>query len=172
VIPVDKITMACIVDLINEYSDATRTVAGESDDPYPPLEQFDTFDATLSELVDLANDLHRVFARPDRAVVLLNSRADHLRLSHRLAPDGQLTWTRHATSHRIAAGASATLIDFVGQHGSDRLGTCDAHACVDVYIDASQGKNRSYCSDRCHTRTRVARWRARRRFSAGSSGIA
>lgn len=94
---------------------------------------------------------------------LLNRLADEHHLNHRLASDGRLAWMRHATSRSAAPAATTALIDFVNQHGSDRLGTCRANACVDVYIDTSKGQTRSYCSDKCHTRARVARWRARQR---------
>ena len=158
---VDNLPVSSVVDLINEYSNVTQAVADESDMPYPPLEDLDTFGAAPSELVALANDLHQVFAEPDQAAELLNRLADQHRLSHRLASDGRLIWMRHPTSSRTATAATAALIDFIDRNNSDRLGTCNAHACVDVYIDASQAQTRSYCSDQCHSRTRVARWRAR-----------
>lgn len=102
---------------------------------------------------------------------LLNRLADQHHLNRRPASDGRLAWMSRPTSRCAAAAATAALIDFVNQHGSDRLGTRDANACVDVYIDTSQGETRSYCSGKCHTRARVARWRAwqRQTTAAGSS---
>ena len=159
--PVDNIPVSSVVDLINEYADATRTIAGEAKTPYPPLDFLETFAAVPSESVALANELHQVFAEPHQATELLNQLADQHGLSHRLASDGSLTWRRPATSSRVATAATSALVDFLDQYSPDRLGTCDAPACVDVYIDASQPQTRSYCSDRCHNRVRVARWRAR-----------
>ncbi|MEA2002792.1 MAG: CGNR zinc finger domain-containing protein [Actinomycetota bacterium] len=159
--PVDNLHISSVVDLINEYAEATRTVAGEAGMAYPPLDFLDTLDALPAESVALADDLHRVFAEAHHATELLNQLADQYGLNHRLTSDGRLTWRRPATSSRLTTAATATLISFLDQHGSDRLGTCDAHACVDVYIDTSQARARSYCSTKCHSRARVARWRAR-----------
>jgi predicted RNA-binding Zn ribbon-like protein len=161
--PVEKLSVPAVVGLVNEYADATRIVAGESDESYTQSETLDSLGATTGESVALANDLYPVFASPRDAVERLNQLADQHHLEHRLASDGRLAWMSHAASRRAAAAATVALIDFVNQHGSDRLGTCDANACVDVYIDSSQGQTRSYCSDKCHTRTRVANWRARQR---------
>ena len=158
---VDNLPLSSVVDLVNEYADVTRAVADESDMPYAPLESVDMFGAALSELVALAGVLHWVFAEPDQAAKLLNRLADQHRLTHRLASDGRLMWMRHPTSSRTATACTAALIDFIDCHNSDRLGTCNAHACIDVYVDASQAQTRSYCSHQCHSRTRVARWRAR-----------
>ena len=169
VMPVDNLPMSDVVDLVNEYADVSRAAAGESSEPYPHLEYLEALGATASESVSLANAFHRVFAEPRRASDLLNQLADQHQLSHRLASDGRLAWMRPATSHRAAAAATATLIDFLNQHSSDRLGTCDADACADVYVDTSQSQTRSYCSDKCHTRTRVARWRARQRQTTATS---
>ena len=158
-----------VVGLINGYADAAREEVGEARDPYPPVEILDTFAVRASEAVALANGLHRVFAEPHRATDLLNELADQHGLSHRLATDGRLGWDRPETSNPLAAATVAALIDFVAGHGPDRLGTCNADACVDAYIDASQARTRSYCSDQCHNRTRVARWRARRQVTGRRS---
>jgi len=165
---VETAPIAAVVDLVNEYADITRSVAGESDEPYPPLEHFEASAIEPFELVAIANDLHRAFAQPRTAAHLLNELADHSRLSHRLTSDGRLAWYRSEGSDHLAALAVATLIDFVHQHGNDRFGTCGADRCVDVFVDTSQGGTRSYCSDRCHSRARVARWRARQKAGASA----
>ena len=168
-VPVENLPASSVVEFINEYADAPRAAAGESGKPYPQLEILESCGATLAQSVALANDLYRVFAEPGDASELLNQFADQQHLNHRLASDGRLVWMRLATSDRATAAATAALIDFVGRQRSDRFGMCDADACVDVYIDSSQAKNRSYCSDTCHTRTRVARWRARQRHATSAN---
>ncbi len=57
-----------------------------------------------------------------------------------------------------AMGLSVVVCD----HGSARLGICDATACADVYIDTSRNRSRRYCSDTCSTREHVAAFRKRR----------
>jgi len=161
VVPIESLSVSGVVELTNEYADATRSAAGESDESYPALDELDIFGATAVELVVLADALYAVFAESAHAVELLNDLADQHGLSHRLGSDGRLMWARRTSSDSTAAAATAALIDFLDEYGPDRFGTCEANDCVDVYVDTSQGKNRSFCSDRCHSRTRVARWRSR-----------
>ena len=47
--------------------------------------------------------------------------------------------------------------------GFDRRGVCQHTTCADVYIDASPGGTRRYCSDSCQNRANVAAYRARKR---------
>lgn len=168
-IPVDHIPLAAIVDLVNEYADETRRVAGETGDPYPVVGAFEPFDAGRDELVTLANELHGVFADPVSAPDRLNRLADGLGLEHRLGADGRLEWMHSGGGSSLSAAAVAALVDFVDEAGSARLGICDADACVDVFVDTSPAANRAYCSPRCHSRTRVARWRMAHRHETSTN---
>ncbi len=165
-IVVDHLPIAAIVDLVNEYADPTRHVAGEADEPYPTLESLAPLDAGRSDLVAVANDLHAVFTDPAHAAEHLNALVDRHGLRHRLTDHGALAWMRPESTDRVTAAAVAGLVDVVAEAGPDRLGICEAHRCVDVYVDASHAKTRSYCSPQCHTRARVARWRAAQRRAA------
>ncbi len=74
---------------------------------------------------------------------------------------GPFAWLGATT----AMGLSVVVCD----HGSRRLGICDATTCADVYIDTSRNRSRRYCSDTCSTREHVAAYR-RRRQGAGAEG--
>ncbi len=163
---VDHLPIAAIVDLVNEYADPTRRVAGEADEPYPTLESLVPLGAERSTLVAVANDLHAVFADPEHAAEQLNALLDRHGLRHRMTDHGGLTWMRPESTDRAVAAAVAGLVDVVAETGPDRLGICDAHRCVDVYVDTSHATTRAYCSPQCRTRARVARWRAARRHAA------
>lgn len=152
-----------VVILVNEFADAARLAAGESDHPYPSSASIGMRGVSETELVNLANGLHPAFGCGSTTNSSLNELADELNLRHRLGPDGQLTWvstTRDSKDPLVMALAS--LIDFVDRHGAEVLGVCSASKCVDVYADTSQAKNRAYCSLRCSNRARALRWRSRR----------
>jgi predicted RNA-binding Zn ribbon-like protein len=167
-LPVDRLSVSDIVDLVNEYADETRRVAGETDEPYAALEALRPFDAGTSELVALADELHGVFADPASVSDRLNELLGRRGLLHRLASNGRLVWMRPGEGSALAAAAVASLVDFVAGDRTDRLGTCDADACVDVFVDTSPAATRSYCSPQCHSRVRVARWRAAHRHDASA----
>ena len=160
-IPVKIVPIELIVHLINEYADATRATAGETDDPYITPDWTLAATAERSDLIEVANELHPIFAAPDRAVTLLNDLADSTGLHHRVDPAGSLIWIRPSGAGAVRAATTASIIDFVTIQGIKSLGTCNADRCVDVYADRSQGRARMYCSDGCNNRSRAARWRAR-----------
>ncbi len=162
-IPVDTMPISVIVEFVNEYADETRRIAGEADDPYPVLDALGPFAAGTSACIALANEMYGVFSDPVSAPDRLNHLIDEQRLAHRLASDGRLVWMRPEQVDRLAAATVAALTDFVVGNGSNRFGTCAAHACADVFVDTSPSATRSYCSPQCHSRARVARWRAAHR---------
>lgn len=155
---VEALPLATVVDLVNEYADVARVAAGESEDPYPILPGLEN--VATSRLVALANELHPIFAEPDAAPVMLNRWLDRYRLHRRLDGHGRLVWV---TSRRagLAAACTVALVEAVDQYGLSRVGCCDGDRCVDVYLDASPSRARRFCSERCQTRARVARWRQR-----------
>lgn len=154
----EPLPVATVVDLVNEYADVTRAAAGESTDPYPRLPGLEN--TTTSRLVVLANELHPIFAEPHVAVVALNRLLDRYGLRRRLDEHGRLVWVA-SRSAGLGAACTVALVDAVDRYGLDRVGCCDGDRCVDVYLDASPARARRYCSQRCQTRTRVARWRQR-----------
>ncbi len=59
-------------------------------------------------------------------------------------------------------GLAMLIVDF----GANRLGTCSADKCANVFVDTSPNTSRRYCSDRCSSRSNVAAYRARRKAGA------
>jgi predicted RNA-binding Zn ribbon-like protein len=86
--------------------------------------------------------------------------------------DGHSWHLHHAESgsvaDRYAAGAIMGLTHVVTQLGPDRLRTCEAAACRNVFIDTTGGRTRSYCSDRCAAQANVTALRHRRRGQPGT----
>lgn len=127
--------------------------------------------APKTDLIEVANELHPVFASPDQAARLLNGLADSTGLRLRLDPAGSLVWIRPGGAGAVRAAATAGVIDFVTIQRIESLGACKADRCVDVYADRSQGQARIYCSDCCSNRSRAARWRARHRDPLLGAGV-
>ncbi|HUY48932.1 MAG TPA: CGNR zinc finger domain-containing protein [Streptosporangiaceae bacterium] len=127
----------------------------------------------LDALRQLRADLRLIFAacaegRDEDAAARLNA----LLARHPIHPeiarhDGQSWHLHHAESgsvaDRYAAGAVLGLTRVLTELGADRLRTCEAAACHNVFIDATAGRSRSYCSDRCAAKANVTALRYRRR---------
>lgn len=88
--------------------------------------------------------------------------------------DGE-DWHLHYTSSsaplalRLAAEAAMGLAIVMRDDGLQRLKTCAAATCEDVFVDTSRNRSRRYCDpDTCGNRANVAAYRARQRAAAQS----
>lgn len=73
----------------------------------------------------------------------------------------------HGSTDALLAACALALREAVVAAGTTaRLGVCDAHRCADVFVDASRGTTRRYCSSTCSSRAKVAAFRARARSAA------
>jgi predicted RNA-binding Zn ribbon-like protein len=80
-------------------------------------------------------------------------------------------------SHRPALNVTEALslvardaIDLVASSEVSLLRECEAHDCTGLYVDASRGRRRRWCSAaRCGNRARVAAHRARARGSSSGA---
>jgi predicted RNA-binding Zn ribbon-like protein len=168
-LPVPQIEVTWVVNLVNEFSTAARTAAGEQDQPYPELAAPDGRYAgpgwTTAELVDAASELHQAFgaaSRGEPAGPALNDILDRARPWPRAGPGG----VRFAVTdaHDVLRAACAlALLEWITARGAQRLGVCGAARCGDVFTDASAAGRRRFCSATCSTRHRVAQHRARQR---------
>jgi len=165
----ESIELDWIVELINEYSDLTRRAANKSNKPYPELHKQPNAPAVASalhqgELIETANRLLAVFAASP------NPQAVAEQLNRLLAQgDPQLTAVVNNGLERgylidrsrspLVVASALVMLNFVETHGIERLGCCAANNCADVFIDHSQRRNKTYCSQTCQTRERVARHR-------------
>ncbi len=156
-VPVDPVEVVDSLRLINEFSDRARHEAGEQNDPYRDLPGGEGLG--LGDAIEAANLIHRAAANPDR-IGALNDLADRSSLTMRLGADGALGWWHDGTGPALARFL-APVLSFIDRTGIDRMGVCQARACVDLFADRSQAGDRRYCCQRCATRSRVTAWRQR-----------
>lgn len=168
----DPLDPTWLVNLVNEYGSATRAAATEQDAPFPELRDLENAPGIAlscddSELAATADRLFPVFAAapdPEATARALDEILD--RASVRVTAEaldgtvGKRFVAKHDPSP-LSTAAALTVLDLVEAVGVDRIGTCRAERCVDVFIDRSPEGNRSYCSQTCQTRERVARHRRR-----------
>lgn len=64
---------------------------------------------------------------------------------------------------RMAVTAIDQLAAVIALYGPERIGTCAASPCEDVFVDTSRNAVRRFCSARCANRHHAAEHRARQR---------
>lgn len=165
--------LATVVDLVNGWGTVPRERAGEQDRAFPPRHNVidgagrsagAVRDADLRRCADL---LYPVFATTDpaeRAATLADLLArTGIRPTTRAGGDGiEAGWLIGNSRHVVLASAAIALHAQLTGHEPDRLGTCTAVRCADVFVDASPGGHRRFCSITCQNRTRVAAFRRRK----------
>jgi hypothetical protein len=118
-----------------------------------------------ADLIRIADALWPVFAEtaPERKAELTNSLLSLAGLEPILDPTGHLAWrTRNSDAlHGLHASVLLTILASAQVLGWDRLGTCNAEDCVDVYFDDGRRAPRIYCTTKCLNRTRIRAFRAR-----------
>jgi predicted RNA-binding Zn ribbon-like protein len=125
----------------------------------------------VAGLREVAAELRQVFAAPstEEAVAVLNELIERATpRPHIIAHNGRgphLHFARPEASvvERVRTNAVMALAVVVCDYGRERLGTCDATGCPNVFVDTSRNAHRRYCSDACANRSNVAAHRARRR---------
>ncbi len=165
----ESINLNWLVELINEYSDLTRRAANESNKQYPELHKRPDAPAVASalnqgELIEAANRLLAVFAAsqdPQAVAEQLNRLLAHgePRLTAVVNDGVERCYLIDPSRSPLVVASALVLLDFVETNGIERLGCCAANNCADVFIDHSQRRNKTYCSQTCQTRERVARHR-------------
>lgn len=157
-----------LVDLVNGWGTDPRREDGRSDEPYPPATDIEArlgVRARGPVLAEIADRLHPVFATRDPAerARLVTALLTETGVRPALASGaGRLYagWLVDEASTVLAAAAVA-LREYLAHHDPARLGMCEDRRCADVYIDASPGGRRRFCSVTCQNRTRVAAYRSR-----------
>jgi predicted RNA-binding Zn ribbon-like protein len=165
--------LAAIVAVVNGWGTVPRAVAGQQDLPLPDVEELAgllpggrTGSLRPATLVALADRLHPVFAadvpalRVRRTAALLKETG--VRPALEVGPDGvHAGWTVDRAAEAWLAAAAVSLRQHLEENDGERLGLCTATRCADVYVDASPGGRRRYCSITCQNRVRVAAFRRR-----------
>lgn len=139
-------------------------------------------DDDLKAVHELRDNLRHAFTlRNDPAGhSLLASLLDGARTIPELTADHQLAWRSldEATARDGPDSSSTTpgsepvatllrrrsalgLAEALALHGPDRLKSCAAEPCQDVFIDTLRNRSRRFCSPRCANRHHVAEFRRR-----------
>lgn len=166
--------VATLVALVNGWGTAARREAHEQALPFPSAAAvvagtaLRVPDQALTErrLRRLADDLYPVFADGDltRRADTVTALLGRLRMRPVLVVDNDVVREAFEVPDvdALAAAAVLTLRQVLVSAGAERLGTCTGNRCGDVYVDASPGGHRRYCSLTCQNRTRVAEFRRRK----------
>ena len=159
--------MSRVVLFVNEYGERPRAAAGEQGTPYPAPREVLAWPneralPDRSELSAAADAVFPVFsaAHDGRAHDELNGLLRSVRLSPVTTASG-LRWAVETSGELLLAALGTCLLGWLGDHEQNRLGTCHAAKCVDVYADASPAARRRFCSSTCLNRHKVAAHRQR-----------
>jgi predicted RNA-binding Zn ribbon-like protein len=68
-----------------------------------------------------------------------------------------------SVAQRLAVAAATGIVAAIERYGVERLASCAAEPCRDVFIDLSRNQSRRFCSERCANRHNTAAFRLRRR---------
>jgi hypothetical protein len=117
-------------------------------------------------LRDWAHRLRPAFGGTE-VVALLNGLLSEVPLQPHISDHGLGLHLHYGESgaglvDRVRANTAFGLALAVCEHGTERLGRCQAAFCDRVYADVQRGPQRRYCSRACQNRSSVAAFRARR----------
>lgn len=126
----------------------------------------------LAEVQALSAAFHQVFTAPDEdaAVTLLNTLLGRTRITPSLTRHDGFALHVHyfapgaSLAEHLAADCGVALAHVLVEGEWERLRTCSAPDCANVFVDESRNRSRVYCDSRtCGNRMHVAAYRARRR---------
>jgi predicted RNA-binding Zn ribbon-like protein len=159
-----------LVDLVNGWGTVPRAAGGDRERPpiTPSIERHAAAaGVTDRALEQVADELYPVFAAtgaPERArLVTMLLRSSGVRPAVG-SDDGrcEARWLVARKRDELLAAGAISLHAQLTEHDPERLGTCASTSCADVYIDASPGAHRRFCSVTCQNRERVAAFRRRK----------
>ncbi len=124
----------------------------------------------LHEVRALRSRLREVFAAPDgaAAAAVLNEALADAGVTPRVSVHGESSPHLHFEPRDGSPARWLTAVTVMGlatalvEGGFERLGTCAAASCDDVFVDTSRNRSRSHCSSTCTTRENVAAYRKRK----------
>ena len=133
---------------------------------------YDVTEADIRALHRLRARLKAVFAAPEHeAAELLNRLLKETDARPHLT-DHDGSWHFHYVpldapiAERVGAATAMALASVIAEFGSERLGSCAADNCGDVFVDMSRNRSRRYCDENCASRTNVAAYRRRQKAEA------
>ena len=132
----------------------------------------DLSDEVMAEIRALRPRLRRIFETEDasEAAAEINSLLREAAALPQITDHDGEEWHLHYTpveaplAVRLAAEAAMGLAIVMRDDGLERLKTCAADDCDDVFLDTSRNRSRRFCDPTtCGNRANVAAFRARRR---------
>lgn len=132
-------------------------------------------DDVVAEITSLRPRLRRIFEAtdPTEAAEEINALLREAGALPQITDHDGEGWHLHYTpveaplALRLAAEAAMGLAIVMRDDGLDRLKSCAADDCDDVFLDTSRNRSRRYCDpDTCGNRANVAAYRARQRAAA------
>lgn len=133
--------------------------------------------ATLERCLALRARLLEIFAAPDtnELIARLNAFLSEVAAGAMVVNREGGGWkialkfrSRPRVDERLAGVIAAELVDLVTTHGPERIRSCQASPCIEVFLDTSRNGRRKYCSHRCANRVNAARHRRRERGHLGA----
>lgn len=128
---------------------------------------YDVTEVDIRDLHRLRGRLKKAFTLPEQeAADILNELLQETDARPHLT-DHDGSWHFHYVpvdapiAQRVGAATAMALASVIAEFGSERLGTCAADNCGDVFVDMSRNRSRRYCDDNCASRTNVAAYRRR-----------
>lgn len=123
----------------------------------------------LEEVRSLRDEIRAVFAATDEGSALdrLNAILAAANVVPRVVRQGDghrelfFAPAEAPLARRVACDAGIGLAMMLTDH-ADRLKTCSADPCRNVFVDLSRNRSRRWCSEACAARVNVAAYRARR----------
>jgi predicted RNA-binding Zn ribbon-like protein len=125
--------------------------------------------ADLEAVRELRAQVRRLFTASSQSAAAeqLNSLLRQPRVRMNVVRDRagtRIEWSVDDSVPLVEALRSAVAISaahLATEYGFDRLRTCGADPCADVFLDVSKRGEQRFCGPRCATRVRVAAHRAR-----------
>lgn len=180
-VQIEEMPLTTLVELVNGWGDTPRREAGEQDLPYPPRQSLAGRLGLLANAEPFADKVFRQVADRIHPVFAADHLSERVRLVGELLEETGVRPTLFEEDHRVRgvwlvddkrsallAAAALALRARLLRQPADRLGVCAGKRCADVYVDASPGGRRRFCSITCQNRARVAAFRRRRAGSAPS----
>ncbi len=174
-IDVDALPVSDLVRLVNGWGTVPRAEAGEATLSFPPGDELarsmglpESASPSDRELTAVADRLYPVFAadRPEERAAAVTTLLTETGVRPAVRADGprvRAGWTTESRADIVLAAAAIALYGHLDRHQAGRLGTCTGARCADVYVDASPGAHRRFCSTTCQNRARVAAFRRRKK---------
>ncbi len=127
-------------------------------------------DDQLTEAHQLRSQLRDLWTanQPSALIEVLNSLLIHSPVVLEVETDEKnglhITYKPHSNlsvMQQLTTKSVFGLVTVLENYGLERMGTCMADPCQDVFIDVSRNRSRRFCSDRCANRYNIAAYRER-----------